>query len=84
MHNNPLHMAQTTKEQYAMWELNNEVTFFLCLDNIDPTYLDKMHFLTICSRVLQRWNNALNSLKSFLGLDLSANGSIWMQLFGQN
>lgn len=37
-----------------MQELNNEVTFFLCLDTIVPAHLDKMHFLTICSRVLQR------------------------------
>jgi hypothetical protein len=37
-----------------MRELNNEVTSFLCLDTIVPTYLDKMQFLTICSIVLQR------------------------------
>jgi len=52
-----------------MRKLNNEIIFFLCLDTIVPAYLDKMHFLTICSRVLQRWNNVLNSHTFFLGLD---------------
>jgi hypothetical protein len=58
-----------------MRELNNEVTSFLCLDTIVPTYLDKMQFLTICSIVLQRWNNILNAHKSFLGFDFFQNNN---------
>jgi hypothetical protein len=58
-----------------MRKLNNEITFFLCLDIIVPTYFNKMHFLTICSKVLQRWNNVLNSYRFFLGFDFFQNNN---------
>jgi hypothetical protein len=63
-----------------MREFNNEVTFFLCLDTIVPTYLNRMHFLTICPIVWQKWNNVLNSHRSFLRLDFFQNNNLNLEV----